>query len=545
MKAAQYYEYERTEVLEVVPQNAARILDVGCGSGWLGEQLKRRQGAVVCGIEVVREAAERAVPRLDRVWNSPVETALAEIPDGSFDCIVTADVLEHLVNPWDVLARLRDKLSPGGTVVSSIPNVGHWDIIQDLLEGNWRYTAEGLLDRTHLRFFTKRSIYELFWTAGLTIRQVTTTRRGHPLPPALPAALRDAGLRMSEKFEDGQVFQYLVVAERQAPPTIWPRVGIVILNDNGDPATEQCLESVQGLAYAPFDVVVVDGGVAVRPIGTRGEQLPRIERPGIRGHPCFGQSVNLGIQHFLHRDAQYVLVLRGGMVLHRDSLRHLMETASITPEAGVWGPRICYGAQPDTTWATGFKWNSVRLKFERQGEGEPVGEDDIVQIADTLTDCAMLLRRDAIERVGMLAPEYSSSWAAIDFCTRAADQGFRSVVVPGAHISCNRASMGTEPNAAQEYLATRDRLVWARRHLPHRHVRAIWRQELLEVWRRLPAMPKTRGIRQCYWWARQVACDCRRPLVRLKLRALLDYLLKSPGDNPSAINELAGEIRPS
>src|SRR5215813_15051661 len=164
MNEREYYDRARPEILEVVPTDATRILDVGCGSGWLGQQVKLRQGATVYGIEVVREAAERAAKRLDRVWNAPVETALAEIPETFFDCIVTADILEHLVDPWTILAQLGKRLVPGSHLVASIPNVGHWEVVRDLIEGRWQYTSEGLLDRTHLRFFTRRSVPELFWT---------------------------------------------------------------------------------------------------------------------------------------------------------------------------------------------------------------------------------------------------------------------------------------------------------------------------------------------------------------------------------------------
>ena len=95
----------------------------------------------------MRDAAARAAARLDRVWNAPVEAALAEIPEESFDCIIAADVLEHLVDPWTVLAQLRARLVPGGVLVASIPNVGHWEVVRDLLEGRWQYTSDGLLDR--------------------------------------------------------------------------------------------------------------------------------------------------------------------------------------------------------------------------------------------------------------------------------------------------------------------------------------------------------------------------------------------------------------
>src|SRR5438876_274331 len=214
MNPPDYYEHERPEVLEAVPRDAARVLDVGCGSGRLGEQIKRRQGATVWGIEVMHDASERAAQRLDRVWNTPVETALPEIPEENFDCIITADVLEHLVDPWTVLTQLGRRLVPGGTLVASIPNVGHWDVIRALLEGTWQYTSEGLLDHTHVRFFTRRSLRELFWTSGLAIKEITVSPYGEGVPPALVAALRDAGLRVTGLPEQGRVFQYVVVATR-------------------------------------------------------------------------------------------------------------------------------------------------------------------------------------------------------------------------------------------------------------------------------------------------------------------------------------------
>jgi len=94
-----YYQYERPEILELIPNHAKRILDIGCAAGWLGEAIKRRQACTVYGIEANPVAAKRAAERIDKVWNAHVEQIIEELDAAFFDCIVLADVLEHLINP--------------------------------------------------------------------------------------------------------------------------------------------------------------------------------------------------------------------------------------------------------------------------------------------------------------------------------------------------------------------------------------------------------------------------------------------------------------
>jgi GT2 family glycosyltransferase/SAM-dependent methyltransferase len=543
MSTPDYYEHERPEVLDAIPRDAARVLDVGCGSGRLGEQIKQRQNATVWGIEVVQEAAEGASQRLDRVWNTSVEQALNDIAPESLDCIVTADVLEHLVDPWAILAELRTRLVPRGTIVASIPNVGHWDVIRDLLEGTWQYTSEGLLDRTHLRFFTRRSVRELFWTAGLAIRELAVIPRGGGVPPALVTALRDAGLRVARLPEEGQAFQYRVVAERRESPRPWPRVGIVVLTHNGKDDTLQCLESIQRLAYAPADTVVVHNGPADSSrdaIRARFPEVAFLEAGRTLGDAT---GTNLGMRHALERGAEYVLVLNDETVVDRTLLTRLMKTAALTPEAGLWGPRICDYSRPDTVWATGFTWDPRQQNFVKCGKGEeaPGAAENTVHVVDALTGFAMLVRRDVFERVGMFAPEYLFCWKEIDFCTRAIEQGFECVVVPAALVWRKiGASLGEVRPTVLEYFDTRNRLLWARRHLQPRQRRAVRRQVLQEVWQMLP-LPPTRaaGARKFYWWVLEVAREFRRPLVRVRLRALFDHLLGRSGDCPEAVRQMA------
>jgi O-antigen biosynthesis protein len=166
-----YYDQARPEVADLVPATCHRVLEVGCATGQLGRLLKTR-GHHVTGIELVPEVAEAAREHLDHVVNADVETDGFPFAPDSFDCIVFADVLEHLIDPWRVLREAVEVLSPDGCVVASIPNVQNVDVIWRLLRGRWDYRERGITDFGHLRFFTLRTIRGLLEQADLEIVEV-------------------------------------------------------------------------------------------------------------------------------------------------------------------------------------------------------------------------------------------------------------------------------------------------------------------------------------------------------------------------------------
>ncbi len=166
-----YYDQARPDVAALVPAECGRVLEIGCGCGQLGRLLRQR-GHHVTGIELVPEMAETARRCLDRVMTADVERAGFPFPPASFDAIVFADVLEHLVDPWRVLREAVGVLSDEGVVVASIPNVQNIDVLRRLLCGRWDYRERGILDFGHLRFFTLRSISQLFAQANLKVIHV-------------------------------------------------------------------------------------------------------------------------------------------------------------------------------------------------------------------------------------------------------------------------------------------------------------------------------------------------------------------------------------
>ncbi|RJP82952.1 MAG: class I SAM-dependent methyltransferase [Desulfobacteraceae bacterium] len=162
------YDFTVPGVAAMAPNGLKRALDVGCSGGALGYYLKNQLGyEEVVGIEYSQVASEKAARFLDRVFTG--DACRIELPpayDSYFDLIVYADVLEHLYDPWAVVGKHQAYLQKGGYVLASIPNLRNLFVILRLLAGRFDYTELGLLDRTHLRFFTADTAVEMFTNAG-------------------------------------------------------------------------------------------------------------------------------------------------------------------------------------------------------------------------------------------------------------------------------------------------------------------------------------------------------------------------------------------
>ena len=159
----------------------ARVLDVGCASGYLAERYAAR-GCRVFGIESDAANAERARRFCETVVVGDIENASdrAQLP-GPFDFVVFGDVLEHLRDPWTTLAQTRALLADDGRVIASIPNIAHWSARREIALGRFPYAESGLFDRTHLRFFTLASARALAATAGYDVEREQFTRWRLPL----------------------------------------------------------------------------------------------------------------------------------------------------------------------------------------------------------------------------------------------------------------------------------------------------------------------------------------------------------------------------
>jgi 2-polyprenyl-3-methyl-5-hydroxy-6-metoxy-1,4-benzoquinol methylase len=175
----------------------SRVLEFGCATGYMSQVLRDRLGASVVGVELDAEAAQLAAVHCDRILVGDAEELdlEAELGVERFDAILFADVLEHLRDPAALLRRVRPFVAESGVVVASIPNVAHASIRLALLGGSFRYRDEGLLDKGHLRFFTREGIQDLFESSGYLItqwlrRRLEVEETEIPVPSSVPEEAR-------------------------------------------------------------------------------------------------------------------------------------------------------------------------------------------------------------------------------------------------------------------------------------------------------------------------------------------------------------------
>lgn len=180
-KEGRYFAHARVDIAPLLPRQFHSVLEIGCGAGatlaWLRETYRCDR---VAGMELSDRVADTARTHAHDVVTGNAEDLIDTSFDGEqFDLVLCLDVLEHMVDPWHFVAKLGRVVNPAGTVIFSVPNVRHFRVSFPLLfAGNWRYVDEGVLDRTHLRFFTRESALEL---ASISPFEVVQWR--HNLPP--------------------------------------------------------------------------------------------------------------------------------------------------------------------------------------------------------------------------------------------------------------------------------------------------------------------------------------------------------------------------
>lgn len=197
-----------SRLIALVPREARRILDLGCGEGAISRTL------IDQGLEVVSLDAQAPAAPLPHFIQADLTHELPLAPDERFDVVILADVLEHLADPERLLRRAKSHVRRGGRLLVSLPNVVHWSIRAQILTGRFQYTNRGILDQSHLRFFTRHSAEQLFRGAGLEIVSHRTT----PVPwelvvprglPAVAGTLERADLALTRLSSDLFAYQHL------------------------------------------------------------------------------------------------------------------------------------------------------------------------------------------------------------------------------------------------------------------------------------------------------------------------------------------------
>jgi 2-polyprenyl-3-methyl-5-hydroxy-6-metoxy-1,4-benzoquinol methylase len=199
----------RKDLIELIPEGAKRILDVGCGMGATGKILREKGLEEIFGIEVNPIAAQKARVYYKEVILGDIEKCILPFDKGFFDCILYGDVLEHLIDPWGTLRRHREILKDDGTIICSIPNVRYYKLLKSLIfNGRWEYVDLGILDRTHLRFFTLNTVQHMFRETGFKIEKVIKKKR-------CSKAMKFINRMALNRLVDFLVIQYRVIGIKE------------------------------------------------------------------------------------------------------------------------------------------------------------------------------------------------------------------------------------------------------------------------------------------------------------------------------------------
>ena len=425
-KSHDYFEFDRPDVRSLIPLSAQRILDVGCARGRLGQALKTERRCHITGIEANPETAQMAATRLDHVICDSIESLPeSSITQGSFDCIVLADVLEHLRNPLTVLRKCRRWLATDGSLVISVPNSRHHSVISGLIDGNWTYERAGLLDDDHVRCFTRRELEKLLYRAGFEIHdRVTIPGPGYETwaQSVNQGTVRIGNLSIAglspQDAEEFFIYQHLVRSQ-PSQRRDYGLTSIIIATFNQLWATRQCIDSLLTRTDENIELIFVDNG------STDGTPDYLRSIPGARvilnsTNRGFAPAVNQGLQI---ATGQQLLLLNNDCIVTTGWLEGLLEALYDDSSNGLIGPvsNNVSGEQQipvsysDLTSLDGFAW-------DRRSHRELTDTDRLVGFC-------LLFRREVMDRIGQLDEQFEvGCFEDDDFCRRAKALGYRAVI---------------------------------------------------------------------------------------------------------------------
>jgi len=220
MKQTPAHEAPNAQLLAALPAGLGRVVEIGCSTGALAAAYRvRNPSADYVGVEIDPDYAQAARDRCSSVIAGDIESFSDSAFQALFplDCLVLGDVLEHLYDPWRLLRRARGHIGAGGLVAACIPNMQHWTVQARLAIGDLEYEDDGLLDRTHIRWFTRGTIVKLFADSGFKVESITPRiidelDRARVLP-AIGALSRAVGRDGDLAMRDATPIQYVVLAK--------------------------------------------------------------------------------------------------------------------------------------------------------------------------------------------------------------------------------------------------------------------------------------------------------------------------------------------
>lgn len=446
----EYYAHVRPEILSAVPAKAINILDVGCGAGLLGKTLKeQKSNRRVVGIEYNREAHFFAQQNLDIAYNSDLETFAPPFTTGQFDCIIFADVLEHLKDPWRIAKQYATFLKPGGTLIASIPNIRRLSILRDLAEdGLWQYQDEGILDRTHLRFFTRKQFLELLDDAKIVTHSFTYLR-GEELEYLKPDSngnLRYGNLGLfnvsSQEFAELCALQIMFIGTYQPSSVLQAlqvqrtqhkfTASIIIPVFNKVEYTQQCIHAIiQNTPAVLFEIIIINNastdGTSNYLQGLSGDVhiISNTENVGYTIACNQGAAVARG---------KYLVFLNNDTAPQSRWLESLVNLAEKDDQVGAVGAKLVY---PDGTLqeAGGMVFQDGRGWNFGNGDSPDKPAYNRISEVDYCSGACLLVKSDLFKKIGGFDEQYAPAYyEETDLCFSLRKEGYKTLYNPNALV---------------------------------------------------------------------------------------------------------------
>lgn len=469
-KPAGYYDSLNHYLADVIPPEAKRILEMGCAEGRMGAWLKEQDPSrVVFGIEVIADVAERAKANLDKVIVGDAET-MTPLPfePESFDCVTFGDVIEHLREPGEMLRKVYDVLAPGGYVCICVPNVSHWSVVTGLMNGHFDYEDNGILDRTHLRFFTPQTMHKLLTDCGFDVMQeydIPFANDG--VTNVLAAAGQAFGFNVDVVKATTTTYQRVFKARKPgsnvkpelsayataevpapAPTPVAVEVpqdadfdsrcaaqgaSVIILTYNSSPTLVTCLQSALATLGPDDEVIVVDNASTDGTV----EFLQQIElaSPQFRiiyneKNLGFSAGCNVGIRA---AKGAYVCLLNPDTYATPTWLPRL-KRACADPSVGAIGPTsdTVAGLQKLTFHTP----QGLSGNFDYNQIAEVLANHNDNTVADTklLIGFCLMVKRSVLDEIGLLDENLFLGTDDYDWSLRIRNAGYRLVIARDAYV---------------------------------------------------------------------------------------------------------------
>ena len=328
-----------------------------------------------------------------------------------------------------------------------------------------------------------------------------------------------------------------------------PKVAVILLNWNGKEDTLECLASVKQLDYTSYEIVLVDNGSTDDSVDAILKQHPDVTLLQTGENLGYAGGNNVGIRWALEQGADYILLLNNDTIVATDLLSAFVSAAKLLPSGSILGAKIYFYDKPDTLWFAGGRWRSESNSFEHIGYGQPDSDEFNHKIeVDYITGCALFANAATFKEIGLLDDTFFLTYEETDWCYRAKAKGHKCIVIPEAKLWHKvSSSFGGADSPLVNYFMTRNKLLWAKKHLSF-----LIRMELLQdgllsfqgillpawIWTNAD-LPLGKKILWCFsTWVKTIKRNLENPMNQSTLFGLRDYYLGTLGDCPYPVRKL-------